>query len=536
MRSRAAVCASLLCGTISLVVSCVGSDRASPIDTDTGVEAGGPADAGVQPDTSTEDAGPGSLSIEPELPRVERGKTAEVKIKLGRTATLRGDVAVDLAGLPAGVTVSPIVIGAASSEATATLSAAPAAAMGIKPITLKAQGASDRSVRLAVAGPSGDLDTSFDNDGLILDSTNPGASVRAMTEIGEGGLLVAGTNGTGWLVRRYDEAGVPEATFNTNAAAVVPTTGMARAIALDPATGRIVVGGGSGASEAATIVRLNADGTADQTFGNAGTMRATIADHPTGSRVNAMVVTTGSTIVIAGSFFGPTRGIVERYTATGQRDAVGFAFYQDQAPSELTALLVLPSGALLATGTNDAVAPPEHLALRFLATGAPDTAFNLTGRASYPEESCRGASAALAANGDAVIVGQSVFGPNYCETRIAASAAGARIYTRVHPAGASDQFHAAAPGPGNTVYAAGQGGGSQDRVGVVLRRKADGDLDPTFAPGSDTPGVLGLQDPSVPDVYAYDLFALAPSRDGRLFIGGARTKSMTGFVVFRVWQ
>lgn len=501
-------------------------------------ESGGVgSDAGETPPPLA-DAGLTTLSIDPPLPRVEQGVAIDVKVSIVRTASLTGDVAVELAGLPTGVTTTSTIIPAGSSETTFKLSSTPSTPMGITAITLKAEGATDLPARLAVAGPPGALDTSFDSDGILLDTSSATAVAYAVAELPDGQLIVAGTTGSGWFVRRYDESGKPDAAFNTNAASALPTTGIARTIAIDSATGRILVGGGSvpASTEAATIVRLNPDGSADQNFANAGTFIASSVTHPNGSRVNAMVVTADSRIVVAGASISPVRAFFERYTSTGASDDLNFAHYADQNTSTFTALLPLPSGAYLATGADTSVSPPVPLAMRFVSTGSPDTTFNSTGRKSYTDVTCSGAAAALSDNGDAMIVGQDVTGPSYCETRIAASGSGNKLFSKTIAGGNSERFNAAAAGPANTVYAAGQGGGSQDRSAIVLRRTADGSLDPTFAPTASTPGLLSFADPSTPDGYFYNFQALSAARAGRLYIGGSRAKSSTGFIVFRIWE
>src|SRR6185436_17148460 len=139
-------------------------------------------------------------------------------------------------------------------------------------------------------------------------------------------------------------------------------------IAVDPSNGRIVIGGGSGTTERVTLVRLNANGTADQGFANAGIMVTDSVVHSQGSRANAIVINPNSSILVAG-YKGASSStgfaILERYDSAGVRDSVG----------------------TYASG-------------------------------------CRGAALAIATNGDAVIVGDDQTAPVACITRFEGSGNG----------------------------------------------------------------------------------------------------------------
>lgn len=488
-----------------------------------------PKDDGGSPDASTQAV----VSVDPPRARVKQGTTVELEAKLERKG-LAGELAVTVTGLPKGVTAAPASFAAAATTTKVVLTAAADATLGNQAIKLEVQGATPATVDLLVAGPSGTLDTTFDSDGLVFDTQSATGVYFAVKVQPDGKILAAGApngaSGGGWTVKRFNADGTPDSAFNTAVAAVVPTTGLARGIAIDASNGKILVTGGSASTERLTVVRLNPNGSADQGFANAGTLLVDTVTHSQGSRGNSVVVLAGSTVLVSGTKNegAGTVGIVERYTSAGVKDQA-FLSYSTAGAGAFTNVLALAGGAFFATGTDQSVSPPAQLGVRLLANGTPDGTFGTTGRRTYAS-GCRGAASALATNGDVVIVGQDVFGPSACTTRVAASGTGEQLYTRNGGGGGSDQFTAAATA-GNAAYSAGFGGGSQDRYAHVERRASDGGLDPTF--GKD--GIFELEDPATPDTYGYQIQAATTADDGRLVVAGNRTISTRGYFIGRIW-
>lgn len=521
--------AVISCAGMTYVFSaCVGDDPAVSGGSD---PDGASTNDGADPDggSHTNDAGLATLTLAPLRPRLVRDASVEVDVSLARGG-LTGDVAVAVGGLPTGVTVLGGTIPAAASTAKLTFAAAGNAKLGIAPITLVALGASDLPTSLVVAGTPGQTDESFDGDGFAIDTSSATGVYNAVLVQPDGKVVTAGaTNTTGtWIVKRYVD-GAPDTAFNTNAAAFMPTTGDARGLALDATTGRIVVVGESGTTLRLTIVRLNADGSIDQGFANAGTMLASSVDHPSGSRGSGAFVLSDSSIVVAGR--KGTLGMVERYTAAGVRDS-GFVHFTSATDAELFAVAPLAGGSILATGTDIAASPDAQLAVRLLSNGTPDATF-AGGTRTYAS-GCRGYAMALASNGDAILVGDDQTAPSLCQTRIAASGNGNLLHSESTNAGSNGQFLAAAPAffP-EGVYAAGHAGGSLDRYAVVERRFGDGGLDPTFG----TTGTLRFEDTSgTPDTFRWIIRAATTTPDGQLVVAGSRTGNLPGGFVARIWQ
>lgn len=525
--------------SLCVVVSCVGDDAGGNtiVQTPDGSSSGGPdGSSSGGPDGGGTDGAvaAGPLSLVPPRPRVARNGEVQVEAVLDRKG-ITGDVTITLTGLPKDVTVTgPITIPAAASKVSFTLKAATTAPMGAAPITLTATNAGELKTDVVVAGTPGQADDSFDGDGFILDTVSATAGYLAVLGQSDGKtIVVGGTNGISsgtWIVKRFDASGKADDAFNTEAAKAMPTTGAARALAIDPSNGKILVAGGSGATEQLTVVRLLPTGAVDQGFANAGRLIGDMVTHSQGSRAHGIVVRADSSIVIAGK--SGTLGLVEGYTPKGEPDQA-FVRYETANAAELNGIALLKSGAFLVGGTDLAASPDAQLAVRLLANGTPDAAMGGAGGRTFAS-GCRGFAFAVTSSGDGILVGDDQTAPNLCTTRFDGSGGGTMRWTMNTSAGSNGQFLGAAPSfTGDMTYSAGHAGGSQDRYATIERRLPAGGLDPTFG----TAGEHKIEDIAVPDTYRYVIRASAPGADGRLLFAGTRTGSVSpGAFVARIWE
>ncbi len=532
MRRTTVLPSILVTAVLGAAAACTGNDPTPVLgatDGGTSEEGGGPGSDATAPDAGADAAVlEGSLSLDTPIPVVAVGKSIEVTVTLDRKGVVAGDVSITVAGLPSGVTASVPPIPAASTKTKLSISADAAATVGDVKITLSARKVTTLESQLVVAGLPGTADISFDSDGIVLETGAPQSSARGLALQDDGKLVVVGTNGSGWLVRRYDAMGAADAAFNTAAAAVIPSSGMARAVAVDPTTKKITVVGGSVSNGTfLTIVRLNATGSADQGFGSGGTMRMNSVDHSGGSDGYAVALV-GADTVVAGRRLGPDRAMLEKFGPNGAR-AAGFVFYEGGAMTNFSALGVTSAGALVAAGTDAQTAPPRHFAARFVSNGSADVTFN-GGAARTFAVGCRASGGAMLADGDMLIVGSSVTAPQFCETRFAASGDGQLVFARNAPGGGSqDDFTAAAASDNASSVAVGHGGGSQDRFARILERRKDGAVSVGF-------GSIDFEDPAVPDTFRDQFFAVVSTRDGRFVIGGERSLGTKGLLLRRVWR
>lgn len=515
-----------LCVLLSVVLGagCVGD---API---VSVTDSGLPDASAT-DTGAADASLPSLSITPVAPFVRRGGSIDVTVNVDRQS-LTGPITIVASGMPSGVTAA---IGAiAGATGTLKIAAAAGADTGSAKLTLKAAGVADFSFDLLVAGAPGELDDSFDNDGIVLDTASATGTYLAVVAQADGKVVAVGSSNApngAWLVRRYNADGSLDVAFNTAAAAVVPTTGAGRSVVIDPVKARVVIGGTvrPAASDRGAIVRLNADGTVDQGFASAGTMLLDTVKFGTSSVVTAVSVLPDSSVLAVGTSGGTPSGFVTRYMPKGVLDG-GFLTFTTPNKATLTAVMQLGGGSVLAVGTDTSTSPPAQLAVRLTSNGTPDALFNVNGTRTYAS-GCRGYGGALTSGGDALIVGQEVVGPSFCETRIAASGTGALVWSKVYEGGNAAGIQAATAAPGDGTYAVGHTSSGTDRNAFVAQRKADGNLEPSFA----TAGQALFEDSIVPDTYSF-VFSGTTTADGRILVAGQRLGTTPGPLLLRIWQ
>lgn len=132
--------------------------------------------------------------------------------------------------------------------------------------------------------PSGSPDLSFGYQGMIFPAIEYGsACVGAEIALQPDGKIVAvGQHGSDIAVHRYDWTGAPDTSFGEGGGIVFTPPGADNAVANSAAIqpdGKIVVAGnrwGNGLDTAGVIIRLDADGTLDQTFGSVGVATTTL--------------------------------------------------------------------------------------------------------------------------------------------------------------------------------------------------------------------------------------------------------------------
>ncbi|MEO5716900.1 MAG: hypothetical protein ABIT37_25695 [Luteolibacter sp.] len=133
-------------------------------------------------------------------------------------------------------------------------------------------GKATNSVALARHTINGALDTSFNGTGKVL--TDVAGGYLQVYDVAihpsNGKIVVVGSEGNSLLVLRYLSNGDLDTTFNGTGRAVI-NEGIGNCVAIQPADGKIVVGGRSTAL-GYTIWRFNIDGTLDTTFNSAGVL------------------------------------------------------------------------------------------------------------------------------------------------------------------------------------------------------------------------------------------------------------------------
>lgn len=234
----------------------------------------------------------------------------------------------------------------------------------------------------------GTLDNTFNSDGKVetLFGNNQANYARCMVLQPDGKIVVAGTtlgnNGYEFAIARYKTNGTLDSTFSgdglfTN---IYGDGDFFYGITLQ-SDGKIVAAGSSGVANIAhvSVLRLNDNGTLDNTFSNDGRQSTVVGDE---SEVRDVLVQSDGKITVVGRTLNGIYNdiLVARYTATGILDVsfdtdgictLSLDPYDDFANS----VLQLSSGKLLVGGTSNI----EFALMRFNANGSLDNTFSSDG-------------------------------------------------------------------------------------------------------------------------------------------------------------
>lgn len=249
----------------------------------------------------------------------------------------------------------------------------------------------DTDIGVARFTSSGVLDTSFDNDGVVMmglqgEANNFERTVMAIQA--DGKALIAGTEmsiggGQFWGVARLNVDGSLDTTFGDNGTLNV-LSGKAfmriGSIAVQ-GDGKILITG-TVFSQPGTlemgVVRLNTDGSLDETFGTGGLalFGLSVFDQP-----RSLAAQADGRILVAGSLQGTVGQdyYVLRLLADGSLDAsfgnAGFV-QTDVSPNDsLTGMQLLPDGSIVIAGQN----PGGYSLVKYTSNGALDATFGVDG-------------------------------------------------------------------------------------------------------------------------------------------------------------
>lgn len=234
---------------------------------------------------------------------------------------------------------------------------------------------------------NGNLDTSFNGTGIITTSIASSSATETNSTVliqPNGAIVVAGTTDSTYLIQRYTSAGVLDTSFSGDGRDMANFTGTkySEVFAMNrQADGKLLVAGrvyqGSSTYDSA-ITRYNADGTLDTRFNGTGTK---VFD--TGSSkesINDIQIQTDGKIVLAGTRGSTPVGLLVRLNADGSMDnsfsGDGIATFSSVGSSNVfNSVSVLGTGQLMVGGVSDS----KDIVARFDTSGALDTTFNTTG-------------------------------------------------------------------------------------------------------------------------------------------------------------
>lgn len=383
-------------------------------------------------------------------------------------------------------------------------------------------------------GAPGALDEGFDGDGILTDAADGnGSTFHAVVVQSDGNIVAGGVKGSGgWLIRRFHRDGTPDATFNANAAAAMPTSGELHGLAIDPNSDRIVCIGWivSSSVNQLTVVRLNTGGTRDGGFSNSGSVTFEPAGHPSGSSGYAALVLSDSSIAVAGAQKDGTtdHALLERLGATDGAPVSGFARYlAGGSTSSVLYSVGLWQGQIVAGGADGSTSPPSTLIIRTSLAGALDAGFGAGGIYSS-NDGCRANGVTVQPSGYLAVAGQDIGSSRgFCAAR--ATSAGALAWHIGSFSGDYSSYTGVASTADDKVVLVGRGGGTYDKLGKVVRLLPSGAYDTSFGQG----GAVTFEDAAQPDNYWYWFYALALQADGKIVAAG--NKNNGGATLARLW-
>ena len=264
-----------------------------------------------------------------------QGTSVEVDATVTRSAGFDEAIELAVTGLPNGVTAAPISIAKGANTAKVTLTAGAAAPHSL-PTDASVNGTSgtisaQQGVTVTVRGVAGSMDTSFGDGGKTVSAVGPTDDyAQAMAVQADGKLVVVGYGNTGastdFELVRLQRDGAIDTTFGTNGkvtTAVSTGTDIANAVAIQP-DGKIVVAGSVDVApkgKSFAVVRYNADGSLDGTFGTDGKVITSFGSQS--DEAFAVVVQPDGKIVLGGHYRSATEGLdfaLARYEANGTPD------------------------------------------------------------------------------------------------------------------------------------------------------------------------------------------------------------------------
>ncbi len=302
------------------------------------------------------------------------------------------------------------------------------------------------SFGLARYTPNGNLDTTFDQSGVVVTSKVGGTTISgtggsddaaygvSQAALQSDGRIVAvgskhGSYGvvTASYIVRYNSNGSVDTTFGNKGLVTIPSGFTVFSVLLQPSNGDIVVGGTSGS--AFGLLRCTPSGTLDATFGSSGAVTTTLAIGNGGKGYLALALDNGA--IVAAGYSGisgellttQTSWIVARYSLSGNLEPTfgtggivtttcGPHLY---AGTVTVSLLVQPNSQIVAVGSG--TGGNNHTAwqlARYNADGSLDSTFGSGGIViSNPTGGDAANGAALEPNGQIVVVGWGGLGNSY---------------------------------------------------------------------------------------------------------------------------
>jgi uncharacterized delta-60 repeat protein len=319
----------------------------------------------------------------------------------------------------------------------------------------------------------GSLDPTFGSGGMMTTDFGGFDAASAVAIQTDGRIVAAGRSGSGgFALGRYNAGGSLDPTFGSGGKVTTDFGGVDSALGVAlPSNGKIVAVGGGGSGVDFVVARYNADGSLDSTFGSGGMVTTDFGGFEAATavaiQVDGKIVATGSTF--SGGF---QQFALVRYNADGSLDTSFGSSGKVTTDFGLGsgfggALAIQSDGKIVAAGR----AGSDFVLARYNGEGSPDASFGSGGKVTTDFGGVLFDAAfgvALQSNGKIVAAG-SAFSPPSADFALARYNAdgsldptfgsGGKVTTDF--GGFDVAFGVALQADGNIV-AAGQGGSSFD--------------------------------------------------------------------------
>jgi len=216
------------------------------------------------------------------------------------------------------------------------------------------------------------LDPSFGNDGIVITHYSIGAlSIGDFSSVvmqPDQKIVAAGTDAEQMIVIRYLENGTLDSTFGVNG---IFSSGyyhtLLNEIILQPDEKIVGLGGILGPGDI-LLIRLNTDGSLDNTFGTGGIDTIGLGAYVLALQPDGKIIVAGGNATTIG---------VARFLPDGAPDSsFGVNGLSWPCYGEVHGIAIMPDGRIVVGGLTDT---GSFIALRLLSNGALDTSFNHTG-------------------------------------------------------------------------------------------------------------------------------------------------------------
>jgi uncharacterized delta-60 repeat protein len=259
---------------------------------------------------------------------------------------------------------------------------------------------------LARFNANGSLDATFGSGGEVLTSFSVGGvSGAGVVVTSAGQIVIAGQGPDDIVLARYSANGSLDSTFGQEGRVVTPFTQVedVEHFVQQP-DGKFIVVGATSPDNVADhykwqIVRYNADGSLDKTFGSGGIISPQISGFARDAAVYPAAGTSndGMVVVVGG-------GTIVRYSINGAPDPAFGTNGVVSSPVGLSADAIATDGRVVAVGTYGG----GVTVARYNTDGKPDNSFGTGGMVINPSnEGGTAQGVALQPNGDIVVAGEA---------------------------------------------------------------------------------------------------------------------------------